>query len=208
RISEPATTALKAVARAHQVTLNTIIQAVWALLLNHYSGEDDVVFGITVSGRPAEMTGIESMMGVFINTLPFRVQVPAESNLADWLKNIQNRQVELRRYEHSSLGQVQRWSDVPRGQSLFDTILNFENHTPQQSFGEIGRLIDISGLQSDIKKNFPLFLKVTPGTEISIKLSYDAARFDDAAIMRLMGHLNVLIDGIASNPGRCLIDIP
>src|SRR5262249_45735219 len=76
------------------------------------------------------------------------------------------------------------------------------------SFGEIGRLIDISGLQSDIKKNFPLFLKVTPGAEISIKISYDAARFDDAAIVRLMGHLSVLIDGIASNPDRCLIDLP
>ena len=103
------------------MTLNTIVQAAWGLLLARSCGERDVVFGATVSGRPAEITGVESMVGVFINTLPVRLQVDPEEQLSVWLRRVQQQQADARQYAYSPLAQVQGWSEIPRGTPLFAT---------------------------------------------------------------------------------------
>ena len=121
--------ALQTLARQHQLTLNTIIQGMWALLISHYSGENDVVFGSTVSGRPAELPGVETMVGLFINTLPVRVKLQDDESLVTWLQRLQREQAEMRQFDSSPLVQLQGWSDVPRGQrfskatSYFSTCL-------------------------------------------------------------------------------------
>src|SRR3990172_10930221 len=112
-LGAPATQALQAFARRHHITLNTLVQAAWALLLSRYSGENDIVFGATVFGRPTALEGVESMIGVFINTLPLRAQIAPETSVTRWLTEIQSRFVELRRFEHTPLLQVQQWSEVP-----------------------------------------------------------------------------------------------
>ena len=105
-----------------------MVQGAWAVLLSRYSGEDDVVFGVTVSGRPAALPGIESMVGLFINTLPVRVRsIPARRS-SPGCATLQERQSKLRQYEHSPLVDVQGWSEVPRGTPLFETIVVFENY--------------------------------------------------------------------------------
>src|SRR5262249_16792433 len=94
-------------AREQQVTVNTVVQGAWALLLSRYSGEEDVLFGATVSGRPAELAGVEQMVGLFINSLPVRVQVKGETQVGPWLRELQANAMELRQYEYSPLVEVQ-----------------------------------------------------------------------------------------------------
>ena len=102
-------------ARRCQVTLNTVIQGAWSLVLARHAGMDDVVFGATVAGRPAELPDSPRMPGMFINNLPLRVAVPAGSSTLEWLGQIQQRSADLRRFEKASLSQVRRWCDVPAG---------------------------------------------------------------------------------------------
>src|SRR5205085_4004820 len=126
-LSEAASAALQSLARQHRLTLNTLIQGAWALLLSRYSGEEEVLFGATVSGRPATLEGVESMVGLFINSLPVRVKVFPHEPLLSWLERLQEEMVELREYEYSSLVQIQGWSEVPRGTPLFESIVVVQN---------------------------------------------------------------------------------
>lgn len=127
-LSTTATTALTSFARQHQLTVNTVVQGTWAILLSRYSGLEDVVFGTTVSGRPATLAGVESMVGLFINTLPVRVQVSPQADVLSILKQLQAHLLEMRSFEYSPLVQVQGWSEVPRGVPLFDSLVVFENY--------------------------------------------------------------------------------
>ena len=138
KFSRTTTAALQALARRHQLTLNTLFQGAWALLLSRYTGQEDVVFGATVSGRPPVLAGVESMVGLFINTLPVRVQVSPQAGLIPWLHALQAQQFETRQYEHSPLVQVQGWSDVPRGMPLFESLLGFQNYPVASSSSEQG----------------------------------------------------------------------
>ena len=133
-LSEAATQRLRHYSRQQQVTLNTVVQAAWALLLWHYTGNHDLVYGATVSGRPAELADVEEMVGLFINTLPVRVQVRAEQEVGEWLRQLLTEQVEMRQYEYSPLVKVQGWSEVARGRALFDTHIAFENYPLETVF--------------------------------------------------------------------------
>jgi amino acid adenylation domain-containing protein/non-ribosomal peptide synthase protein (TIGR01720 family) len=133
-LSEAATSALSRWTRQQQLTVNTVVQGAWALLLSRYSGSEDVVFGTTVAGRTAGLPGIESMIGLFINTLPVRVHVSPYQSLVPWLTELQGQQVNLREYEYTPLFEIQKWSEVPAGESLFNTLLVFEN-IPLESGG-------------------------------------------------------------------------
>src|SRR5262249_40615354 len=123
-----ASEALRGFARRHQLTVNTLVQGAWALLLARYSGEDDVVFGAVTAGRGAPLAGIDSMGRPFINTLPGRARVPERTPAVPWLQGLQERQAAARQFEHTPLARVQAWSDVPAGTALFESLLSFENY--------------------------------------------------------------------------------
>lgn len=127
QLSEATSERLQELARSKRLTVGTLIQGVWILLLSRYSGKSDVVIGMTSSGRPADLKGVESMVGHFVNTLPVRVQVSGKARLLPWLQDLQSQLVELRHYEYSPLSDIQRWSDVPRGTPLFESTFAFEN---------------------------------------------------------------------------------
>jgi hypothetical protein len=103
-LSVAATVELQQLARREQLTLNTIVQGAWGLLLSRYSGAEDVVFGTVVSGRPAELRGVEGMLGLFINTLPVRVRVRGQERVVEWLRELQAEQVELTAVRVQSAG--------------------------------------------------------------------------------------------------------
>ena len=153
---------LDAFAKRNQLTLNTVLQGAWALVLARYSREDDVVFGATVSGRPVDLPGVESMLGMFINTLPVRVDARAEQFLLPWLKAIQDAQVEMRQYEYSPLIQVQGWSDVARGTPLFDSLYVFENYPAGIVSGNSIAGMTIEEFRMTSPTGFPLALLVGP----------------------------------------------
>ena len=111
--------------KRHRLTLNTVVQGAWALLLSRYSGQRDVVFGCGRVRPPAGAAGSEAMVGLFINTLAARVRVDEDASVAAWLEGLQRQLAEMREYEHSALVDVQGWSEVPRGRPLFESIVVF-----------------------------------------------------------------------------------
>ncbi|MCP4663550.1 MAG: non-ribosomal peptide synthetase, partial [bacterium] len=147
RLSAAASSGLQALARSRRLTLNTVMQGAWAVLLGRYSGHHDVLFGATVSGRPAELPGVESIAGLFINTLPVRVKVDPGALPVPWLDRLQARQAELRRYEYCPLGRVQQWSGLSAGQALFDHILVFENYPVSSALQESPPGLEITEAQ-------------------------------------------------------------
>ncbi|MFO0958314.1 MAG: amino acid adenylation domain-containing protein [Isosphaeraceae bacterium] len=202
------TAALIAKGRAHHLTLNTLVQAAWALILARYSGQEDVVFGVTVSGRPPELPGVEGMIGLFINTLPLRIRVDEDGELLDWLHTLQARNLELRAHEASPLAQVQAWSDLPRGRSPFDSILVFENLPTEADLAAKARGLGIGRTTFVERTNFPLTLYALPGKELTLRADFDADRFDTAEIDRLLGHLRTVLRGIAAGAARRPRDLP
>src|SRR5262249_24057282 len=138
RLPAATTRALEGFARAHGLTLNTVLQGAWALLLSRYSGEADVVFGATSSGRSVDLPGLETMVGLFINTLPVRAEVQPDAALVPWLEQLQERQAAQLPYSYSPLSAVQGFSEVPRGQALFESLLVVENYPVDEALREAG----------------------------------------------------------------------
>ncbi|HKH48056.1 MAG TPA: amino acid adenylation domain-containing protein, partial [Thermoanaerobaculia bacterium] len=207
-LSRQTTAALQSLARRHRLTLNTLAQAAWALLLGRAGGTEDVVFGVTVSGRTPELDGIESMVGLFINTLPLRVQMPAEARLLPWLAGLQARITEMRQHESSSLAEVQRWSDVPAGTPLFDSVVVYENYPVAETLARRQSTLAVEGLENHASTNYPLALVVEPAAELSLRLVADPERYDAATLRRLLGHLRTLLEGFAASPDCTLEEIP
>ncbi|HWO67117.1 MAG TPA: amino acid adenylation domain-containing protein, partial [Umezawaea sp.] len=147
---------LRATARRHGLTVNTVVQGAWALLLAKHSGESDVVFGTTVSGRPGDLPGVEQMIGLFINTVPTRVAVRDDVDIATWLREVQAAQSESRRFDFVSLADLKSWSDVPSGSSLFDSAVVFENY-PLNDVAEVGG-IQATDVRARDTTTFPLTL--------------------------------------------------
>ncbi|HVG18997.1 MAG TPA: condensation domain-containing protein, partial [Blastocatellia bacterium] len=199
RLSREATDSLMSFARRHQLTLNTMAQGAWALLLSRYSGDDDVVFGATVSGRPAELPGVETMVGLFINTLPVRVRLRGDGRLLDWLKRLQEQQAQQREYEYSPLADVQGWSEVPRGTPLFESIVVFENYPIESSSLSQASSLEIAELRSYEKTNYPLTVIFKPGEELSLEIKYDGSKFDTDMAERALRHLANLMESIAGS---------
>jgi amino acid adenylation domain-containing protein len=207
-LSEEETGRLKSVARQHRLTLNSILQGVWALLLNRYSGEADVLFGATVSGRPVTLDGSESMIGLFINTLPIRVLVDAKASVIPWLKEIQNQLADIRLYEYSPLVEVQGWSEIPRNLPMFETILVFQNYNADTSAARLSERVEVSDVSMLDTANYPLSVLAIPGAQFKLKVLFDCNRFDGSAIERMLGHLKNLLLGIVENHDRRLNELP
>ncbi len=190
---------LQYAARQHHLTLNNLVQGAWALLLSRYSGESDVVFGATVSGRPPNLAGVDSMVGLLINTLPIRVQVTAKTELLPWLKHLQTQAFEQEQYAYYSLAEIQRLSDVPPGMPLFESLLVFENYPLDSAEQKSKKTLEISHLRCFERTNYPLTLVVNPESQLSGRIIYDTSRFESQTIVRMIGHFQTLLEGIAAN---------
>ena len=199
KLSEATTENLREFARRHRLTLNTLVQGAYALLLSRYSGADDVVFGVTMAGRPATLDAVESMVGLFINTLPLRARIDSRQPMLSWLKELQAQQSELQQYEYSSLLDIQGWSEVPRGVPLFDSILVFEN-LPVDSTHQAptGRLEFREDRGFGSTTGYPLTILTSPGQRLSIQAVYDCSRYHDDAIHNVLIHLQTLLENLPS----------
>ncbi|MGJ4946751.1 condensation domain-containing protein, partial [Bradyrhizobium sp. HKCCYLS1011] len=190
-------------ARRHRLTINTVVQGAWALLLGRYGDSNDVVFGVTVSGRPADLAEVERTVGLFINTLPLRVPLPDRASVLDFMGEVQARQSELTDYQYSPLAEVQRWSAVPAGTPLFESIVAFENYPAEMSaLAEVAQSIRISEVSPVERTNYPLTLQVTVGEQLAFRLIADRERFEAAAVERLLGHFARLLGEIVADPAR------
>ncbi|MEH1869056.1 MAG: amino acid adenylation domain-containing protein [Nostoc sp.] len=207
-LSAEATATLKSFAQQHHLTLSTLIQAAWALLLSRYSGESDVVFGATVSGRPHNLSGVESMVGLFINTLPVRVKIPETADLLPWLVQLQQEHIEREQYSYTSLVDIQGVSEIPRNQPLFESIVVFENYPVNLTLQALPGNLKIADRQALGETNYSLTVVAIPSDELVIKINYDRDRFDADTIDRMIGHLLTLLQGIVTNSHRSAGELP
>lgn len=209
-LSQATTAKLQSLTRQHHLTINVLAQGVWALLLSRYSCQSEVVYGCTVSGRPVDLKDSESMVGMLVNTLPARVKVDGEQYLLPWLQKFQEQLVEIRQYEHTSLVDIQRWSEVPAGVSLFESIFVFENQPINEVFQESHKqeqTIKFTNLLNLYKTNYPLNLVGYPGSQLRIGISFDFRRFDATTITGILRHFKILLQRIATNPEVRLKDL-
>ena len=195
-LSQQETTALLDWAHANQVTLNALVQGAWSLLLHRYTGDADVVFGNVVSVRNAQVSGIESMVGLLTNTLPVRTYLQPGISALEWVRRLQIQQDETAQYAYSPLMKVQDWSNLPSGDVLFESVLVFENHPVVHD--DAWTVHNCSPQHT----GYPLHVMVEPGTELQIRLTGRGDRFDVASIERLQGHLTHLLTQLVTQPNN------
>ncbi|WP_410606755.1 non-ribosomal peptide synthase/polyketide synthase [Amycolatopsis sp. lyj-109] len=201
-----ATLRLREFARTHGLTVNTVVQGGWALLLAMLSGDRDVVFGTTVSGRPADLTGVETMIGLFINTIPTRVRVDATLPVARWLGQLQAAQSEARDHDFVSLARLRPLSDVPAGQNLFDSMVVFENYPiSEPATAGAPRVVEVASADAT---NFPLCLRASLDDGLALDLAYDPALFDAGTVTTMTDRLIRLLDAVTADPDRPLARVP
>ncbi|KWN72175.1 non-ribosomal peptide synthetase [Burkholderia ubonensis] len=201
-LDEALTARLQALMRTHRLTLNVLIRAVWALVLRRYARTDDVVFGVTVSGRPPLLDGVESIVGLFINTLPFRVRIAPERPFTEWLAAVHAAQTAMEPHSYSSLVDIQSWSELPARDSLFDSLLVFENF-PVAAAPDLGPDgIDIVDTRAFAESNYPLTLTVHPDTRLAFRISHDAHRFAPDVVRHMLGAIRELLERFAEDPAQ------
>ncbi len=208
RLPETLTKALQSMAQQHQLTLNTLVQGAWALLLSRYSGDQDVVFGATRACRRSALKSADSMVGLFINTLPVRVGVSAERLLLPWLKDLRAAWLAIRDYEHTPLVKVQGWSDIPSGKPLFESILVFENYLLNSTLRSLGKSWENREFRLLEQTNYPLAVGAYVESELLLQIAYAQCRFNDTTIARMLGHLRTLLKSMVANPEQRLSDLP
>ncbi|PAU59158.1 non-ribosomal peptide synthetase [Pseudomonas indica] len=198
---------LTAFCQTRRITPNTLFQGAWALLLSRYSGLRDVLFGVTVSGRPPQLAGVEEMIGLFINTLPLRVRIDEQQDRTSWLQALQRHNLALREFEHSALVDIQGWSDFPRGEELFDSILVYENAPIDDKLfsGELS--FNLDDMEHSVHTHYGLTVVVMPGERLAVRISYDRRRFARDSIERLLGHLRQIVLGILAEPDASLASL-
>ncbi|MDQ0703453.1 amino acid adenylation domain-containing protein/non-ribosomal peptide synthase protein (TIGR01720 family) [Pseudomonas sp. W3I7] len=190
------TAQLESFARSHKVTLNTLIQAAWLILLQRHSGQAVVAFGATVAGRPAELAGVEQQIGLFINTLPVICAVEAQASVADWLQAVQAQNLALREHEHTGLYDIQRWAGQG-GEALFDNILVFENYPVSKALAQSGGSgIRFGEPHAHEQTNFPLTVLVDLGETLSVQFSFARAYFHGNTVQGYGRHLVNLLQAM------------
>ncbi|MBV9774988.1 MAG: amino acid adenylation domain-containing protein, partial [Gemmatimonadetes bacterium] len=191
------------------VTLNTLVQGAWVLLLSRYSGEDDVVFGTTMSGRPAELEGVEEMVGLFINTLPVRARIAPGEAVGAWLRGLQEQNVALREFEYSSLAQVQRWSEVPAGEPLFHSAVVFDNYPVGGDLGEGEQSLRVRARDRVERAAYPVVIGGVLEGDLTLYMEYERGVFDTPATAeRLLDRLAAVVEWLAAHPEATLGGAP
>ncbi|MGH9760329.1 MAG: condensation domain-containing protein, partial [Blastocatellia bacterium] len=189
------TSRLQQIANRNGLTLNTVVQGAWALLLFSYCSGWDVVFGVVVSGRSAAIPGMDSMTGLFINTLPARLIVEPHQPWLAWLREHQSRTLACRSYEFTPLSKIREWT----GESLFDSIFVFENYPLDRSLLKAVDNLQVANVRSNGDTNYPLTFTATPGQSLELEISYSGARFEHSAISRMLCQMEHLLAGLKPN---------
>lgn len=187
---------------------SVFVEAAWALVLSAFSAQEDVIYGVTRACRRSSIQGADHVLGLFINTVPMRVKLPAQLPVLDLCRQLRESQIELRRFEHTPLVDILRTSDVPRGQSLFESIIVFNSQTDDahlKSFGEDWQRRDFA---LHDQTNFPFNVMAYDGPQLTFKLSYDPSCFAPDAVERIADLMQQVLVAIADQPESRLGDLP
>jgi amino acid adenylation domain-containing protein/non-ribosomal peptide synthase protein (TIGR01720 family) len=204
QITDAATVALQQMAARAGLTLNTLVQGAWAIVLSAHAGEGDVVFGAVRAGRRSAGESAADMLGLFINTLPLRVQVDPAMDLVPWLRSVRERWNALRDYEHTPLPTVQACSGVAAGQPLFETVVMFERYDLAELLRRGGAAWAQRGVRLYEQNGFPLTLTAYNGSRLLLRLEYDASRYDVATADALLDQVTTLLEAFPEHADRPL----
>ncbi|MEV0696793.1 amino acid adenylation domain-containing protein [Saccharopolyspora sp. NPDC050389] len=199
-LPEPLTAALTRWAQARGLTLNTVVQGTWGLLLSRWTGRGDVVFGSTVSGRPPEIPGVESMLGLFVNTIPVRIRLDPSESIADILVRLQAEQARLLDHHHVGLADIQR--QVGTGE-LFDTAIAFENYPldPDEVLNPSAE-ISVTSVSSWDATHYALHLVAMPGERLQLRFGYRPDVFDRSTVEGFAGRLVEILRTVVDEPDQ------
>jgi amino acid adenylation domain-containing protein len=204
RFDDAETARLQAFARRERITLNTLIQGAWALLLRRHTGQATVCFGATVAGRPAELPGIEDMLGLFINTLPVVATIDPAAAVGDWLRALQAQNAAMREHEHTPLYEIQGWAGQG-GQPLFDSIIVFENYPVERGLQQHAeRALRFANLATVDVTNYPMDLSVLVDATLVIEYTYMRSRIAAAEAARIAARFERLLTALTADAARPL----
>ncbi|WP_259243523.1 non-ribosomal peptide synthetase [Pseudomonas sp. BIGb0381] len=202
---------LRELAQAHQLTVNTFAQAAWALVLRRLSGDRDVLFGVTVAGRPVEMPEMQRTVGLFINSIALRVKLPEDDqrcSVRQWLSALLDSNMQLREYEYLPLVTIQEHSELPKGQPLFDSLFVFENAPVEVSVLDRAHSLNATSDSGRTHTNFPLTAVCYPGDDLGLHLSYDQRYFDETTVQGMLGEFKRLLLALVQGFHGDMADLP
>jgi len=202
---------LRELAQAHQLTVNTFAQAAWALVLRRLSGERDVLFGVTVAGRPVDMPDMQRTVGLFINSIALRVKLPEDDqpcSVRQWLSGLLDSNMQLREYEYLPLVSIQEHSELPKGQPLFDSLFVFENAPVEVSVLDRAQSLNATSDSGRTHTNFPLTAVCYPGDDLGLHLSYDQRYFDETTVQGMLGEFKRLLLALVQGFHGDMADLP
>ncbi|WP_152381478.1 non-ribosomal peptide synthetase [Paenibacillus brasilensis] len=209
QFGEKLTQQIKQVAGSNQVTANTLIQTVWGILLQKYNNSHDVLFGSVVSGRPEGIPGIESMIGLFINTILVRVQSEEHTTFAELLQKTQDLALASHQYETYPLYEIQKQTE--QKQDLLSHIMVFENYPAGEQLESIGdsdeNLLRIEHVEVAEHINYDFNLIVLPGEQMEVHFGYNANAYDRESVERISGHLVRILKQVVQNPQVAIKEI-
>ena len=201
RVPEELTRALTELARSRRTTVSTVLQGAYAQLLMWLTGQHDVVFGAVVSGRPAELLGADSMVGLFINTVPVRAQITPATTAADLIDQLQSAHNDTLEHQHLALSEIHR---ITGQDKLFDTLFVFENYPIDAAAVSGDHELSISEVTSREHNHYPLTVQAQPGAELGLRVEYDTDVFDTDNITALIGGLQRVLVAMTTDPERPL----
>jgi non-ribosomal peptide synthetase component F len=190
---------LKRFAADRQVTLNTVVQTAWAVVLGRFSGADDVVFGATVSGRPDQVPGIEAMTGLFINTIPVRIRIDPEDTVARLVRQVQAQALQSQAHHYGALADIQAATTL-KG-ALLDHVLVFENypladelHGLESKYALGFKIKDVAVFE---QTHYDLMIVVEPGTPMQVEFRYNATVFEKHLMEQVRAAFGAIVEALA-----------
>jgi hypothetical protein len=194
QLSPEATSALGAAARSRRLTLSSVVQGAWAMLLGRHSRSIDIVYGAAFAGRPTELQGAESIVGPLVNNVPVRVAVDPGSSAGEFLRALQARLLEVNAHQFLPLLEIQRCSDVPWRQRLFESIVVFQNYLVDDLARRFGGRIEMTEFSGPVHTNYPVMLLAEPGAALRLTLIHDRQRVARADVERWAKDLKLLLE--------------
>ncbi|WP_338743669.1 amino acid adenylation domain-containing protein [Actinomadura luteofluorescens] len=207
-LSPEETERVGAAARTYRVPIGVMVQAAWALTLMRYAGVGDVVFGQVVSGRSGDLPGVQDMVGLLTNTVPVRVASGPGDRVGTWLRGLHARQSAALEYEHTPLSQVQRCSELPAGQELFQSVLVVQNYPRLDETGQLDPGYRYSGLSGFETTHYPITMFAVPGERLEIRAVHDLALVDGGTAALLAESVLTALTGLSADADRPVSTVP
>jgi amino acid adenylation domain-containing protein/non-ribosomal peptide synthase protein (TIGR01720 family)/FkbM family methyltransferase len=188
-------------AQQNRITVNTLVQGVWSWLLHQYTGSDDIVFGVTVSGRPDDLPGVEQRVGMYINTLPLHSHIDQKKGIVQWLQGLQDDQIASRHHQYTALQDIQGWTGVKA--DLFDSLLVVENYPVSKVIAAGKWSLQVDNVKISEQTNFPLSIFIAIAEQLSVRFSYNTDLLKTEFVQEISSHFEyVLLQVIAKGSGN------